>query len=181
MPAKKTAPTKGTKPVPAKKAAPAKKAVAPVAKKVAPAPKKTAPVATKVAPKKVAAPVPAKAAPIVKKAAAPVKAAPAAKKVAEPAKAVAPVAAKAGKKVSVLFEKFSPESHSVEIVGSFNNWTLGRNILKRDANGVWSGKISLDPGSYEYKFVFDGLSYEADPGKEQVWGPFGANNILVVI
>jgi len=29
--------------------------------------------------------------------------------------------------------------------------------------------------------VFDGLSYEADPGKEQVWGPFGANNILVVI
>lgn len=173
MPAKKTAPVKAAKAVPAKKAAPAKKVVAPVPKKATPTVKKVAPKV--VAPKVVA---PAKVAPAK---VAPVKAAPAktAKK-AVPAKAPAP-AAKAGKKVAVLFEKFSPDSHSVEIVGSFNDWTLGKNILKRDSSGVWSGKISLEPGTYEYKFVFDGLSYEADPGKEQVWGPFGANNILVVV
>lgn len=163
MPAKKTAPVKAAKAVPAKKAAPAKKVVAPV-------PKKATPTVKKVAPKVVA---PAKVAPVK---AAPAKTA----KKAVPAKAPAP-AAKAGKKVAVLFEKFSPDSHSVEIVGSFNDWTLGKNILKRDSSGVWSGKISLEPGTYEYKFVFDGLSYEADPGKEQVWGPFGANNILVVV
>lgn len=157
MPAKKSAPAKTTKQAPAKKAAPAKVAKAAPAKRTAAAP----------APKKAAAPA-KKAAPVKK--AAPAKAA--------PAKA-AP--AKASKKVSVLFEKFSPDSRSVEIVGSFNAWTLGKNSLKRDQNGVWSGKISLEPGTYEYKFVFDGLSYEADPGKEQVWGPFGANNILVVV
>jgi len=89
--------------------------------------------------------------------------------------------AKAAQKVPVLFEKFSPDSRSVEIVGSFNAWTLGKTPLKRDKNGVWSAKVPLDPGTYEYKFVFDGLTYEADPGKEQIWGPFGANNILVVV
>lgn len=166
MPAKKAAPAKAAKATPAKKAAPAKKIAAPVPapKKVAPAKKAAAPV--KAAPVK-AAPVkaaPAKAAP-AKKAAAPVKAAP----------------AKVAQKVSVLFEKFSPDSRSVEIVGSFNAWTLGKTSLKRDKNGVWSTKVSLDPGTYEYKFVFDGLTFEADPGKEQIWGPFGANNILVVV
>ena len=154
MPAKKAAPAKAAKAAPAKKSAPAKKTAAAVA------PKKTAPAAKKVAPAKKAAP--AKAAP-VKAAAA--KTAP----------------AKAAQKVPVLFEKFSPDSRSVEIVGSFNAWTLGKTPLKRDKNGVWSAKVPLDPGTYEYKFVFDGLTYEADPGKEQIWGPFGANNILVVV
>lgn len=204
MPAKKSTPvkvtavksaTKAPAKAPVKAAAPAKKAapkkVAPVAAaKAAPAkaaPAKTAPVKAAPAKKAVAAPAPAKSAPVAKPVAA--KAAPATKAAtkAAPAKkavAAAPVKAapaKSSGKVSVLFEKFSPDSHSVEIVGSFNGWTVGKNPLKKDASGVWSGKLSLEPGTYEYKFVFDGLSYEADPGREQVWGPFGANNILIVV
>ena len=201
MPAKKSTPVKVTAVKSATKAPAPVKAAAKKATPKAPAkkavPKKTAPAAPAKAPA-VQAP-PAKAAPAKKPAAAPAKApakkaAPATKTVAAakvapavaaPAKKAAAPAkkapAKSAGKVSVLFEKFSPDSHSVEIVGSFNGWTLGKNPLKKDASGVWSGKVSLEPGSYEYKFVFDGLSYEADPGREQVWGPFGANNILIVV
>lgn len=191
MPAKKSTPVKVTAvksatKAPVKIAVPVKKAVKTAPKVATKAvPKKAAPVAAaKAAPAKkaVVAPKPVKASAPKKAAPAKVvptsKSAPAKKAAAAPAKKAA---VKTSGKVSVLFEKFSPESNSVEIVGSFNSWTLGKNPLKKDSSGVWSGKVSLEPGTYEYKFVFDGLSYEADPGREQVWGPFGANNILIVV
>jgi len=189
MAAKKSAPKIATKSVSAKpaakKAAPAKvpAAKAAVAKKAAPAKKTAAAPAPKVAPK--AAPV-KKAAP----APAPKKAAPAktpvakaaATKKAAPAKAVAVPATKAVVAlVEVVFERYSPNSGAVDLVGSFNEWKLGKNTLKRDKNGVWSTKLKLKPGSYEYKYVYDGMSYEPDPDRLQVPGPFGsANNLLVV-
>lgn len=187
MAAKKSAPkpaTKSVSPKPAaKKAAPAKAPAAKPAapKKAAPAKKVAAVPAPKVAPK--AAPA-KKTAPAPKKATA-VKA-PAAKAVAPkkaaPAKTVAAPAPKASAElVEVVFERYSPNSGAVDLVGSFNDWKLGKNSLKRDKNGVWSTKLKLKPGSYEYKYVYDGMSYEPDPDRQQVPGPFGsANNLLVV-
>lgn len=188
MAAKKSAPKPVTKSVAtkpaARKAAPAKPAAAkaPVAKKAAPAKKAAAVPAPKAAPK--AAPakkvVPASA---PKKAAAK---APVAKvapsKKAAPAKVAAVAAPKASNElVEVLFERYSPNSGAVDLVGSFNDWKLGKNPLKRDKNGLWSTKLKLKRGSYEYKYVYDGMSYEPDPDRQQVPGPFGsANNLLVV-
>lgn len=180
MAAKKSAPKLTTKSVSvkpaAKKTAPAKapaaKAVAP--KKAAPAPKVAPKAAPKSAPVKKAAPAPAPKKPAPAKAPAPKAAAP---KKAAPAKTVAASAAL----VEVVFERYSPNSGAVDLVGSFNEWKLGRNSLKRDKNGVWSTKLKLKPGSYEYKYVYDGMSYEPDPDRQQVPGPFGsANNLLVV-
>lgn len=164
MPAKKTAAKSKPAPVPAKKASP-KKVVAP--KSAVPAPK--APVkaaAKKAAPSKAAPakPAPAKAAP--KKAAA-AKAAPAAKK---PAGGV-----------FVRFERYSPNSTRVDLVGTFNGWELGKHRLSQDENGIWNIQIRLAPGTYEYKYVYDGQHYEPDPAQEQVANPFGsANNLLIV-
>jgi hypothetical protein len=161
MPAKKTAPTPKAS-APAKVAA--KKAVKPAAKpaaKVAVAPKKAAP-------KKAAVKTPAKVAPK-----APEKA---------PVKAVAKAAPKvASSGVFVRFERYSPNSGRVDLVGSFNGWELGKHTLARDENGSWSIQVRLKPGTYEYKYVYDGLSYEPDPEREQVANPFGsANNLLIV-
>ena len=164
MPAKKTASKSKISAPAAKKAAPKK--AAPVVAKKAAAPKKAAPVAAKktVAPKK-AAPV------VAKKVVAP-KAAPAAKK-------VAPKKATTG--VFVRFERFSPNSERVDLVGSFNGWELGKHGLSRDESGVWSTQIRLAPGTYEYKYVYDGQYYEPDPAQEQVANAFGsANNLLIV-
>ena len=149
--------SKGTKTVVAKaaakkvaaKAAP-KAAAKPAAEKKAPA-KKTA--AKPAAEKKAAAAKPAakKAAP---KAAAEKKA---------PAKKTA---AKAPKKVTVVFEANCPLATTVSVAGSFNNWAVDKDMLKKDKKtGLWTGKITLDAGDYEYKFVCDGQYWDEGDNK----------------
>ena len=148
--------SKGTKTVVAKlatkkaapKAAP-KAAAKPAAEKKAPAKKAVA--AKPVVEKKVAA------AKTAAKKAAP-KAA---------AKPVAPkAAAKAPKKVTVVFEANCPLATTVSVAGSFNNWAVDKDMLKKDKKtGLWTGKITLDAGDYEYKFVCDGQYWDEGDNK----------------
>ena len=153
--------SKGTKTVVAKAA---KKCAKPAAEKKATA--KAAPKAEKAvkaaaekkaAPKAAAKKAPAKTA---TKAAAPkaekaVKA-PAAKK----------AAAKAPKKVTVVFEANCPLATTVSVAGSFNNWAVDKDMLKKDKKtGLWTGKVTLDAGDYEYKFVCDGQYWDEGDNK----------------
>ena len=142
--AAKAAPKAAAKPA-AEKKAPAKKAACKTAAK--PAAEKKA-VAAKPAAKKTAV----KAAP---KAAAEKKA-PAAKK----------AAAKAPKKVTVVFEANCPLATTVSVAGSFNNWAVDKDMLKKDKKtGLWTGKVTLDAGDYEYKFVCDGQYWDEGDNK----------------
>ncbi len=147
--------SKGTKTVVAK---PATKKAAPKA-----APKAAAKPAEKKAPAKKA--VAAKPA-VEKKVAA---AKPAAKKAAPKAatKPAAPkAAAKAPKKVTVVFEANCPLATTVSVAGSFNNWAVDKDMLKKDKKtGLWTGKITLDAGDYEYKFVCDGQYWDEGDNK----------------
>lgn len=171
---------------------PAKKSTG--TKTPSPAAKPAAKAVVKAAPKAVPAPSPAKKAAVAKKAPAPATKA-VAKSVAKPAgkapvkgpsKEVAKPGAKAPMKapasgVFVRFERYSPKSSRVDLVGSFNGWDLGKYPLVRDENGIWSIQIRLAPGTYEYKYVYDGHFYEPDPEQEQVANAFGsANNLLIV-
>ena len=160
MPAKKSTKSKITAPAakPAKKVAKA----APTAPAVAPAsPARKTP--------------PAKSLPKIAKKPAPVLVAPS-KKPAAKAPAKAPASG-----VFVRFERYSPGSKRVDLVGSFNGWELGKYPLTRDESGVWNIQIRLAPGTYEYKYVYDGAFYEPDPEREQIANPFGsANNLLIV-
>ena len=147
--------SKGTKTVVAKpatkKAAPkaAPKAAAKPAEKKAPAKKAVA--AKPAAEKKVAA-----AKPAAKKAAPKAAAKPAAPK----------AAAKAPKKVTVVFEANCPLATTVSVAGSFNNWAVDKDMLKKDKKtGLWTGKITLDAGDYEYKFVCDGQYWDEGDNK----------------
>ena len=154
--------SKGTKTVVAKaaakkvaaKAAP-KAAAKPAAEKKAPAKKAACKTAAKPATeKKVAAAKPAakKAAPKAAEKRAPV----AAKK----------AAAKAPKKVTVVFEANCPLATTVSVAGSFNNWAVDKDMLKKDKKtGLWTGKITLDSGDYEYKFVCDGQYWDEGDNK----------------
>ena len=143
--------SKGTKTVVAKpatkKAAP--KAAAKPAEKKAPAKKAVA--AKPAAEKKVAV-----AKPAAKKAAP--------KAVAKPAAPKA--AAKAPKKVTVVFEANCPLATTVSVAGSFNNWAVDKDMLKKDKKtGLWTGKITLDAGDYEYKFVCDSQYWDEGDNK----------------
>lgn len=154
------------KPV-AKKAA-AKAAAKAPAKAAKPAAEKK--VAAKAAPKaeekkaaKVAAP---KAAP-AKKAAPKAAAKPAAeKKVA--AKAPAKKAAPAKKIAVVLTTPTAYELASkVTVAGSFNEWNQGTAVAcKKDKKtGLWSAKLSLVAGTYQYKFICDDQYWDEGDNK----------------
>jgi 1,4-alpha-glucan branching enzyme len=120
--------------------APAKKAPAKAAKAAKPAEKKAV---------KAAAPKAAK--PAAEKKAAK---APAAKKTAAP------------KKVTVVFEANCPLATTVSVAGSFNNWAIDKDMLKKDKKtGLWIGKVALDAGQYEYKFVCDGQYWDEGDNK----------------
>ena len=115
-----------------------------------------------------------KAAPAKKtatKAAAPKAAAPKAAKPAEKKAAVkAPVkkaaAPKASKKVAVVFEANCPLATTVSVAGTFNNWAIDKDMLKKDKKtGLWVGKVTLDAGCYEYKFVCDGQYWDEGDNK----------------
>ena len=153
--------SKGTKTIVAKAAA--KKVAAKAAPKAAakPAAEKKAP-AKKAACKTAAKPAAEKKAAAAKPAAK--KAAP--KAAAEKKAPAKKTAAKAAKKVTVLFEANCPLATTVSVAGSFNNWAVDKDMLKKDKKtGLWTGKITLDSGDYEYKFVCDGQYWDEGDNK----------------
>ena len=153
--------SKGTKTVVAKAAA--KKVAAKAAPKAAaqPAAEKKAP-AKKAACKTAAKPAAEKKAAAAKPAAK--KAAP--KAAAEKKAPAKKTAAKASKKVTVVFEANCPLATTVSVAGSFNNWAVDKDMLKKDKKtGLWTGKITLDSGDYEYKFVCDGQYWDEGDNK----------------
>ena len=75
-------------------------------------------------------------------------------------------AAKAAKKVTVVFEANCPLATTVSVAGSFNNWAVDKDMLKKDKKtGLWTGKVTLDAGDYEYKFVCDGQYWDEGDNK----------------
>ncbi len=101
------------------------------------------------------------------KATAPKAAKPAAeKKAAVKAPAKKAAAPKASKKVAVVFEANCPLATTVSVAGSFNNWAIDKDMLKKDKKtGLWVGKVTLDAGCYEYKFVCDGQYWDEGDNK----------------
>ena len=129
----------------------AKTTKAPAAKKAAVKAAPAKKTATKAAAPKAAAPKAAK--PVEKKAA-----------VKAPAKKAA--APKASKKVAVVFEANCPLATTVSVAGTFNNWAIDKDMLKKDKKtGLWVGKVTLDAGCYEYKFVCDGQYWDEGDNK----------------
>jgi hypothetical protein len=84
------------------------------------------------------------------------------------------------KQKTVTFNCYSPDSGIVEVGGNFNNWTPEQTPMKKDKDGNWSVKLKLSAGCYQYKFVFDGTSWENDPTAPIVASEIAFNNILEV-
>ena len=96
------------------------------------------------------------------------KEAPAKKSAPKAEKAPAKKAAKpvAPKKVAVEFVADCPLATTVSIAGTFNDWAVDVDMLKKDKKtGLWKGKMNLLPGDYEYKFVCDGKNWDAGDNK----------------
>lgn len=81
----------------------------------------------------------------------------------------------------VRFAVYAPDAKSVNLAGTFNNWSKTSDPLKdEDGDGVWEIVIPLPRGRNEYKFVIDGEQWIPDPANpDRVDDGFGGKNSVI--
>ena len=57
---------------------------------------------------------------------------------------------------SVAFTLEDAPGRQVFVAGSFCDWQPKYKLVDRDNSGIYSGRVLLAPGEYQYKFVVDG-------------------------
>lgn len=87
----------------------------------------------------------------------------------------------AGNRITVHFEIHAPGAQSVELVGTFTDWRVGRlRLAGPDASGHWTADVDLPAGRYEYGFLVDGKQWLADPTAEiRRSDGFGRENAVI--
>lgn len=82
----------------------------------------------------------------------------------------------------------APQAREVAVAGTFNDWSMEANRLKRTGDGHWVATLDLPPGRYEYKFIVDG-EWSCDTGCDKPYdgcpgcvpNQFGTMNRLLVV
>jgi hypothetical protein len=75
----------------------------------------------------------------------------------------------------------APAASSVAIAGDFNSWAP-LELEDADGDGVWSARLAVNPGVYEYMFVLDGSRWVTDPHAERYSDDgFGNRNAVLAI
>ena len=65
--------------------------------------------------------------------------------------------AESGESIPVVLAVDMPDAHSVQVVGSFNNWVPQPCSLNKDNGSTrWTVTLQLQAGRYEYAFLVDG-------------------------
>ncbi len=81
--------------------------------------------------------------------------------------------------VSTTFQVSAPNATSVEVVGDFNLWTLGKTHMVKAADAsLWKASVPLPPGRHYFQYVVDGKRMP-DPGLPSVDDDFGGLNSYV--
>jgi alpha-amylase/alpha-mannosidase (GH57 family) len=81
----------------------------------------------------------------------------------------------------VLFSHKAPGADTVSLAGEFNDWSVTATPMSDDDNdGIWTVVVDLAPGSYPYKFVVNGSTWEPDEGNPETTddGYGGVNSVL---
>lgn len=93
-----------------------------------------------------------------------------------------PAGPAAGQTVFVQFVLDAPTAHSVAVAGDFNSWNPQLVLNDADGDGVWTGRVALEPGVHQYMFVIDGSQWLSDPQADRyVDDGFGNRNAVLVI
>ena len=50
----------------------------------------------------------------------------------------------------------APAASTVMLVGDFTHWQEHAISLRKGRNGLWRATVSLEPGTYHYRFIVDG-------------------------
>lgn len=85
--------------------------------------------------------------------------------------------------VEVTFNISGIEAKTIAVAGDFNGWNTNANQLEDpDGDGIWTGKMQLEPGRYEYMLVVDDGKWVTDPNaKVYANDGFGSKNAVLFI
>jgi len=82
----------------------------------------------------------------------------------------------------VKFVLQAPRARRVAVVGDFNHWDAGKDILEGpDEQGVWSKVILLPKGRYEYLFLIDQKAWAPDPSALSSDDGLGGTNSVILV
>ena len=84
--------------------------------------------------------------------------------------------------IYVQFVMEAPSARSVAVAGDFNDWEAEHQLSDPDGDGVWTGRVAVEPGIHEYMFVVDGAEWITPPGAEGYRDDgFGSRNAVVTV
>jgi 1,4-alpha-glucan branching enzyme len=76
----------------------------------------------------------------------------------------------------------APDARSVSVVGDFNEWRIGSHSLQQSDDETWRITLQLAPGTYQYKFVIDGIRWEDDADNpNRTTNEFGTSNSILEV
>jgi 1,4-alpha-glucan branching enzyme len=82
---------------------------------------------------------------------------------------------------SIRIEFTHPTAAAVAIAGSFNDWRPDATPMLNVEHGRWVKDLALQPGTYEYRFVVDGMWIPDPAASETVPNPFGDRNSVLKV
>ncbi len=85
-------------------------------------------------------------------------------------------------RVYVQFVVEARDAESVHLAGDFSDWEPTIALTDPEGDGIWSGRVPLEPGVHEYMFVIDGSEWIPDPNAVGSRDDgFGRQNSLLAI
>jgi hypothetical protein len=92
------------------------------------------------------------------------------------------VANEAPAQLYVEFVLRAPAARSVAVAGDFTTWSPDVELQDADGDGVWAGRVVVQPGLHRYMFVIDGSRWVTDPNAARhADDGFGNRNAVLVV
>jgi hypothetical protein len=84
--------------------------------------------------------------------------------------------------VYVQFALNAPGAQSVAVAGDFDEWTGSHTLEDADGDGIWTGRVPLQPGVHAYMFLVDGSTWTTDPEAQRyAEDGFGNRNAILAV
>jgi hypothetical protein len=84
--------------------------------------------------------------------------------------------------VYVQFELKAPGARSVAVGGDFDDWNGASPLEDPDGDGIWTGRVAVQPGVYTYMFLVDGSDWVTDPEANRYTDDgFGNRNAVLAV
>ena len=84
--------------------------------------------------------------------------------------------------ILVEFRLEAPGATTVGLAGDFNDWEAELVLEDRNGDGIWTGRLPVQPGIHKYMFVIDGTEWVTDPDAERYSDDgFGNRNAVLAV